>query len=111
MSDSSDFLKENQALQEMGKLKDYERSFDDAIAELEDFVEIPIRVNVLIGQKLVKLRELLDFTPGSLLVLNRSAGESLLIYLENSFFAKGEVTILEDTFAVRITEINDPRKV
>jgi len=83
----------------------------ETIAELEDFVEIPIRVNVLIGHKLVKLRELLDFSPGSLLVLNRSAGESLLIYLENSFFAKGEVTILEDTFAVRITEINDPRKV
>jgi flagellar motor switch protein FliN/FliY len=109
--DNLDLEQDNQALQEMGKLKDYERSFNDAIAELEDFVEIPIRVNVLIGQRLVTLREMLDFTPGSLLVLNRSAGESLLIYLEDTFFAKGEVTILEDTFAVRITEINDPRKV
>jgi flagellar motor switch protein FliN/FliY len=98
-------------LPESSKLKDYERSFDEAIKELEDFVEIPIRVNVLIGKKLVTLSELLDLEPGALLVLNRSAGESLLIYLEDTFFAKGEVTILEDTFAVRITEINDPRKV
>ena len=105
------FSKDNQALQEMGKLKDYERSFNEAIDELEDFVELPIRVNVIIGKRLVKLSELLDFSPGSLLVLNRSAGESLLIFLEDTFFAKGEVTILEDTFAVRITEINDPRKV
>jgi flagellar motor switch protein FliN len=104
-------VKDNQALQEIGKLKDYERSFTEAITELDDFVEIPIRVNVLIGKRLVTLRELLDFSPGSLLVLNRSAGESLLIFLEDTFFAKGEVTILEDTFAVRITEINDPRKV
>lgn len=105
------FSKDNVALQEMGKLKDYERSFNEAIDELEDFVELPIRVNVIIGKRLVKLSELLDFSPGSLMVLERSAGESLLIFLEDTFFAKGEVTILEDTFAVRITEINDPRKV
>ena len=96
---------------ESTRLKDYEKSFEDAIKELDDFVEIPIRVNVLIGKKQVTLQELLELESGSLLVLNRSAGESLLIYLEDSFFAKGEVTILEDTFAVRITEINDPRKV
>ena len=94
-----------------GKHKDYDKSFNEAVTELEDFVEVPIRVNVLIGERLVKLRELLEFESGSLLVLNRSAGESLLIFLEKAFFAKGEVTILEDTFAVRITEINDPRKV
>lgn len=93
------------------KLSDYEKSFEDAVKSLEDFVEIPIRVNVLIGKKQVSLKELLELEPGNLLVLNRSAGESLLIFLEDTFFAKGEVTILEDTFAVRITEINDPRKV
>ena len=93
------------------KLKDYEKSFDEVVEELADFVEIPIRVNVLIGKKQVTLNELLNLEPGSLLVLDRLAGESLLIYLEDTFFARGEVTVLEDTFAVRITEINDPRKV
>ncbi len=99
------------SVQERSRLKDYEESFNAAIKELDDFLEIPIRVNVLIGRKLVKLRELLSFEPGSLVVLNRSAGESLLIFLEDTFFARGEVTIIEDTFGVRITEINDPRKV
>lgn len=98
-------------LQERSRLKDYDDSFNAAIKELDDFLEIPIRVNVIIGRKQVKLRELLEFEPGSLLVLNRSAGESLLIYLEDTFFARGEVTIIEDTFGIRITEINDPRKV
>jgi len=98
-------------LLENNQVDDYEKIFQEATQELEDFIEIPIRVNVLIGKKLVTLNELLNLEAGSLLVLNRSAGESLLIYLEDTFFAKGEVTILNDTFAVRITEIYDPRKV
>lgn len=102
---------EEQQIPESRKIKNYEESFDLAVKDLEDFVEVPIRVNVVIGKKRVKISDLLDFSPGSLLVLDRSAGESLLIFLENTFFAKGEVTIMEDTFAVRITEINDPRKV
>jgi len=102
---------EIKVLAERHKLKDYETSFNQAVKELDDFVEVPIKVNVIIGQKQVKLRELLEFAPGSLLVLDRSAGESLLIHLGDTFFAKGEVTIIEDTFGVRITEINDPRRV
>ena len=92
-------------------LDDYDKTFEEAIREFDDFIEIPIRSNVLIGKNMVTLKELLGLEPGSLLELNRSAGKSLLVYLEDTFFAKGEVTILNDTFAVRITEINDPRKV
>ena len=92
-------------------LDNYDKSFKEAIREFDDFIEVPIQVNVLIGKNMVTLKELLDLEPGSLLELNRSAGKSLLVYLEDTFFAKGEVTILNDTFAVRITEINDPRKV
>ncbi|UCH94566.1 MAG: FliM/FliN family flagellar motor switch protein [Candidatus Aminicenantes bacterium] len=98
-------------ISETSNLEDYQKSFDQAIKELEDFVEIPIRVNVLMGKKKVILGELLGLEPGSLLVLNQRVGESLSIYLEDTFFAKGEVAIPDDTFAVRITEINDPRKV
>ena len=98
-------------LSENNQVDDYEKIFQAAIQELDDFIEIPIRVNVSIGKKPVTLNELLNLEAGSLLVLNRSAGESFSIYLEDSFFARGEVAILNDTFAVRITEIHDPRKV
>ncbi len=102
---------QEQSTAENRKIRDYEESFNKAVKELDDFLEIPIRVNVVIGKKMVKIGELLNLAPGSLLVLKRSAGESLMMFLEDTFFAKGEVTIMEDTFAVRITEINDPRKV
>jgi len=91
--------------------KDYEDSFKVLLEEFSDFVEIPIKVNVVIGERKIKVRELLDFEPGHILDLKRSAGESLMIFLKDTFFAKGEVTVIEDTFGVRITEINDPRKV
>jgi flagellar motor switch protein FliN/FliY len=102
---------QEQTAAENRKIRDYEESFNKAVKELDDFLEIPIKVNVIIGKKMVKIGELLNLAPGSLLTLKRSAGESLLIYLEDTFFAKGEVTVMEDTFAVRLTEINDPRKV
>ncbi len=103
--------KQQAVLADLNKNNAYEETFSMVVKELEDFVEVPIHVNVLLGQRQVKIRDLLDFSPGYLLDLKRSAGESLLVFLENVFFAKGEVTIIEDTFGVRITEIHDPRKV
>jgi flagellar motor switch protein FliN len=89
----------------------YEASFAALIKDLENYLEIPICIDVLIGTRLVRIRELMNMQPGSILDLKRSAGESLIIRLNNVHFAKGEVTVIEDTFGVRITEINDPRKV
>jgi flagellar motor switch protein FliN/FliY len=93
------------------RVEDDGAAFNAAVQELEDFLEIPIRVNVIIGKKMVKLGDVLDFSPGSLLVLDRSASESLSICLGDTFFARGEAAIIEDVFGVRITGINDPRKV
>jgi flagellar motor switch protein FliN/FliY len=104
-------VKQQAVLADLNKNTVYEEAFSIIIKELEDFVEVPIHVNVLLGQRQVKIRDLLNFAPGYLLDLKRSAGESLLVFLEDVFFAKGEVTIIEDTFGVRITEIHDPRKV
>lgn len=100
-----------QDLQAGESKKEYEQIFEVLIRDMEDFVEIPIRLNVLIGTRMVKIRDLLALEAGSILDLKRSAGENLMIYLNKTFFAKGEVTVIEDTFGVRITEINDPRKV
>lgn len=91
--------------------KEYEEVFSSLIKDLDDFVELPIPINVVIGSRRVKIRELLGLEPGVILDLRRSAGENLMIYLSDIFFAKGEVTVIEDTFGVRITEIVDPRKV
>ena len=91
--------------------KEYEDSFKKLMDEFSEFVEIPVEVNVIIGERKIKVRDLLEFEPGHIMDLKRSAGESLMIYLKDTFFAKGEVTVIEDTFGIRITEINDPRKV
>jgi len=104
-----DNIKDSKSYSE--KQKEYEEAFKKYIKQFEDFLEIPIDVSVIIGKRNIKVRELLEFEPGHILDLKRSAGESLMIFLKEVFFAKGEVTVIEDTFGVRITEINDPRKV
>jgi flagellar motor switch protein FliN len=100
-----------QELQASEAKKEYEQIFDVLIKDLDNFLEIPIGVNVLIGTRMVKIHEFLALEPGYILDLKRSAGENLMIFLNDIYFAKGEVTVIEDTFGVRITEINDPRKV
>jgi flagellar motor switch protein FliN/FliY len=90
---------------------EYNQALQKILKELEDYLEVPIVLNVLLGERMISIRELLDLETGSLVNLFRSAGDSLLLYLNKSYFGKGEVTILEDTLGVRITEINDPREV
>ncbi len=103
--------KQNKLESSLTRNKEYDDSFKILLEEFADFVEVPIKVNVIIGERKIKIRDLLEFEPGHILDLKRSAGESLMIFLKDTFFAKGEVTVIEDTFGVRITEINDPRKV
>lgn len=90
---------------------DYQNAFNRIKKELNDYLDVPINLHVLIGKRDITVKELIELNPGAIIDLKRSAGESLLLYLENNFFAKGEVTVIEDTFGVRITSISDPRKV
>jgi flagellar motor switch protein FliN/FliY len=90
---------------------EYQVAFNRIKNELNDYLDIPIKLHVLIGKRGITVKELIELRPGAIIDLKRSAGESLLLFLNNTFFARGEVTVIEDTFGVRITSINDPRKV
>jgi len=105
-------MKKQETEQPANEVKEaYEVDFRKMIKDFEDFLEIPIVLNVLIGFRMIKVRELLGLKTGTVIDLKRSAGESLMIYLNDVCLAKGEVTVIEETFGIRITEINDPRKV
>ncbi len=85
--------------------------FQELLRDIDNLLEIPVRIDVVVGRKMAKIREILELEPGYIFDLKRSGGESLMIYLSDVYFGKGEVTVIEDTFGVRLTEINDPRKV
>ena len=72
---------------------------------MELIMGVPLEISVEIGrtQKLVK--DILDFTKGSLVVLDKLAGEQVDLFVNGQCIAKGDVVVVEDNFGIRITEI------
>ena len=51
------------------------------------------------------IKEILDFTPGTIIELNRIAGEPIDVLVNGKVVAKGEVVVIEESYGIRITEI------
>ncbi len=74
-------------------------------ANQELLMKVPLEISVEIGrtQKLVK--DILEFTQGSLVVLDKMAGERADVYVNGECIARGDIVVVEDNFGIRITEI------
>jgi flagellar motor switch protein FliN/FliY len=71
-------------------------------------MDIPMEVTVELGRKKMTVREVLDLGVGSIVELDRVAGESVDILANGKLVARGGVVVIDDTFGVRITEIVAP---
>lgn len=68
-------------------------------------MDVPLEVTVELGRTTKSIAEILDFAPGTIIELNRIAGEPIDILVNGKYVAKGEVVVIEESFGVRITEI------
>ena len=68
-------------------------------------MDVPLEVTVELGRTNKSIQEILDFAPGTIIELNRIAGEPIDILVNGKYVAKGEVVVIEESFGVRITEI------
>lgn len=68
-------------------------------------MDVPLEVTVELGRTTKSISEILDFAPGTIIELNRIAGEPIDILVNGKYVAKGEVVVIEESFGVRITEI------
>lgn len=68
-------------------------------------LDVPLEVTVELGRTSKSIREILDFAPGTILDLNRLAGEPVDVLVNGKFVAKGEVVVIEEAFAIRVTEV------
>lgn len=66
---------------------------------------VPLNVSVEIGSTTKKVKEILEFTQGSIIELERQAGAPVDIIVNGNLIARGDVVVIDDNFAVRITEI------
>lgn len=68
-------------------------------------MDVPLEVTVELGRTSKTIKEILDFTPGTVIELNRLAGEPIDVLVNGKFVAKGEVVVMEEAFGIRVTEI------
>lgn len=72
---------------------------------IELIMDVPLEVTVELGRTNKSIKEILDFTPGTILELNKLAGEPVDVLVNGKFVAKGEVVVIEESFGIRVTEI------
>lgn len=79
-----------------------------AIAGAENIgliMDVPLKVTAELGRTTKSIAEILDFSPGTIIELDRIAGEPIDVLVNGKFVARGEVIVIEESFGIRVTEI------
>lgn len=104
---------ESEDINEVKELADEVRAGDDALNKLKvqnlDFIlDIPLKVTVELGRTSVIIKELLQLGQGSVLELDKLAGEPLETLVNGKLVARGEVVVVNEKLGIRLTDIISP---
>ena len=77
---------------------------------IDSLLDIPIEVSVEIGRTKMAIGELLLLSKGSIVELNKIAGDSVDIYVNDKLLGKGEIVVVNERLGVRIMEIITPKE-
>lgn len=95
-------------------------AFDPLIAEagigngngtdlnLDVILDVPVSLSLEVGRTRIPIRNLLQLNQGSVVELERGAGEPLDVYVNGTLIAQGEVVVVNDRFGVRLTDVVSP---
>ena len=75
---------------------------------LEVILEVPVTLSMEVGRTRIPIRNLLQLNQGSVVELERVAGEPLDVYVNGTLVAQGEVVVVNERFGVRLTEVVSP---
>jgi len=78
---------------------------DDSGDNLDLMMDVPMELTVEIGRTRKLVRDILELNKGSLVVLDKLAGEQVDLFVNGQYIAKGDVVVVDDNFGIRITEI------
>lgn len=85
-----------------------EKPIKTSLGHLED---VHVTLSAVLGDKVLKFREILNLDVDSVISLDKSAGDTINIYINEQETAKGEVIIVNDSFAVRVIAVNPSKNV
>ncbi len=99
--------------EQIEKLTDEVKAGDDALNKLKvqniDFIlDIPLKVSVELGRTSLIIKDLLQLGQGSVLELDKLAGEPLEVLVNGKLVARGEVVVVNEKFGIRLTDIISP---
>lgn len=78
--------------------------------DIEILLDIPLELSVELGRVSLLVQDVVDLSAGSIVELERAAGEPVDVLVNGRLVARGEVVVIEDNFGVRITEILSPQE-
>jgi flagellar motor switch protein FliN len=77
---------------------------------LEKVLDIPVSATVQLGKTTLQIADLLKLSVGSVVELNKRAGEPVELYVNDRLIALGEVVVIDETFGLRVTSIVEPKQ-
>jgi len=80
----------------------------DQDSKIDFLLDISMRISVELGRTRMDIRDILGLTTGSVVELDRQAGEPVDILINGHLVARGEVVVIDDKFGVRVTDIESP---
>jgi flagellar motor switch protein FliN/FliY len=75
---------------------------------LDVILDVPVSLSLEVGRARIPIRNLLQLNQGSVVELERGAGEPLDVYVNGTLIAQGEVVVVNDRFGVRLTDVVSP---
>ena len=75
---------------------------------IEAILDVPVTLSMEVGRTRIPIRNLLQLTQGSVVELERGAGEALDVFVNGTLVAHGEVVVVNDKFGIRITDVVSP---
>lgn len=73
--------------------------------DLEVILDIPVNISMVVGSNQISIRNLLQLNQGSVIELDRLAGEPLDVMVNNTLIAHGEVVVVNEKFGIRLTDV------
>lgn len=78
-------------------------------SNIDLLLDVPLQITVELGRTKMLIKDVLELGIGSVVELNKLAGESVEVFVNNKLIARGEVVVIDENFAVRITSIINPQ--
>jgi flagellar motor switch protein FliN len=103
-----------ESAEELVQAAAFDNLLDEAILEgkrvvnLEVILDVPVTLSMEVGRTRIPIRNLLQLNQGSVVELDRAAGEPLDVFVNGTLIAHGEVVVVNEKFGIRLTDVISP---